>query len=159
MPDEHGGTPCPPLVKNKSLRERALGYLSRREHSRRELFQKLIPHAQNEAEVDALLDELSRRGWLSEARFTEQLIHARQGKFGFRRIAQELKEKGLADEAIASVLPELRASELETARSVWMKKFGAAPTDLKEKARQVRFMASRGFGQSVIWKVIGQQED
>lgn len=146
-------------LPEKSLRERALGYLSRREYSRRELFQKLIPHVQDQAEIDALLDELSRRGWLSEERFTEQLIHARQGKFGSRRIAQELKEKGVADETIASVLPELKASELETALAVWMKKFGAAPADLKEKARQARFLASRGFDQSVIWKVIGQQED
>lgn len=143
-----------------SLRERALGFLSRREYSRLELKRKLAPHVENETELETLLDDFSRRGWLSEQRFTEQIIHARSGKYGTRRIAQELKEKGVSAEAVAAVLPQLKESELETARAVWAKKFGELPCDANERAKQMRFLASRGFRQETIYKVVrGSMEE
>lgn len=141
-----------------SLRERALGFLTRREYSRLELKRKLARHAEDESELETLLDDFSRRGWLSEQRFTEQIIHARSGKYGVQRIAQELKEKGVSAEVVAAVLPQLKENELETARAVWEKKFGAMPGDASERAKQMRFMASRGFSQNIIWKVLRQQE-
>jgi Uncharacterized protein conserved in bacteria len=145
--------------KAMTIRQRALGFLARREYSRQELKRKLAPHAEDEAEVDALLEDFQKRGWLSEARFAEQIVHARRAKFGTQRIVQELREKGVGEEAIGAVLPELKDSELETARAVWAKKFGQAPMDAKEKARQVRFLASRGFRMDVIFRVLGQDED
>jgi len=142
-----------------NLRERALGFLTRREYSRLELKRKLASHAESAFELEALLDDFSLRGWLSEQRFTEQIIHARSGKYGVQRIAQELKEKGVSAEAVAAVLPQLKENELETARAVWAKKFGALPSDANDRAKQMRFMASRGFSQNVIWKVLRQQEE
>jgi len=142
-----------------SIRQRALGFLARREYSRLELKRKLAPHTEDEAEVDALLEDFQTRGWLSEARFTEQLIHARRAKFGTQRIVQELREKGVGEDAIGAALPELKDSELETARAVWAKKFGQVPADAKEKAKQVRFLASRGFRMDVIFRVVGGDED
>lgn len=142
-----------------SIRQRALGFLARREYSRLELKRKLAPHTEDEAEVDALLEDFQKRGWLSEARYTEQIVHARRAKYGTQRIVQELREKGVGEEAIGAALPELKDSELETARAVWAKKFGTPPADAKEKARQVRFLASRGFRMDVIFRVLGQDED
>ncbi|MFN3397633.1 MAG: recombination regulator RecX [Sulfurimicrobium sp.] len=142
-----------------SLRERALGFLSRREHSRLELKRKLAPYAEDEQEVESLLADFTTRGWLSEARFTEQVMHARRGKYGARRIVHELKEKGVSADAVAAILPELRASELETARAIWARKFGILPQDARERARQMRFMASRGFGAETITKVLRCQAD
>lgn len=146
-------------MPDPSLRERALGCLSRREYSRLELKRKLAPHVENESELETLLDDFSRRGWLSEQRFAEQIIHARSGKYGVQRIAQELKEKGVSAEAVTAVLPQLKENELETARTVWEKKFGTLPADATERAKQMRFLASRGFSQNVIWKVLRQQEE
>lgn len=142
------------MVHDMTMRERALQFLARREHTRSELQHKLAPHAEDKAELETLLDDFSRRGWLSEQRFTEQLIHARQGKFGSRRIAHELKEKGVSAEAVAAALPQLQEGELTTARAVWEKKFGTLPGDAKERAKQMRFLASRGFGQETIYKVV-----
>lgn len=141
-------------MPEKSLRERALGYLARREHSRVELARKLAPYCGEEDDLDALLDEFTAAGWLSETRYTDMLVSARQGKYGSRRIVQELRDKGVGDEAIAAALPELKENELETARAVWAKKFGTAPADAKEKARQMRFLASRGFAQETIYRVL-----
>lgn len=142
-----------------SLRQRALGFLARREYSRLELKRKLAPHAEGEEEVEALLEDFQKRGWLSEERYTEQIIHARRGKYGTQRIVQELREKGVGEEAIGAALPGLKESELETARAAWAKKFGQPPVDAKDKARQVRFLASRGFRMDVIFRVLGQDED
>ena len=135
-----------------SLRERALRLLARREYSRHELQRRLAPHAEDAEALEPLLDDLKRRGWLSEQRVVEQVVHARQAKFGGRRIAHELREKGVAEELIAGALAEF--DELATARSVWAKKFGALPADAKERAKQMRFLMSRGFGSETIRKVL-----
>ncbi|MBK9160490.1 MAG: recombination regulator RecX [Nitrosomonadales bacterium] len=143
------------------LRTRALKLLARREYSRAELRDRLS-HAQTDEDsgppspeqVDALLDDLVERGWLSDARAAAQLVHARRDRFGTRRIAHELRQKGIAENLIADTLPELKESELEAAQEVWQKKFGVAPHEAKEKARQVRFLQSRGFSMDVIFRVI-----
>lgn len=145
-----------------SLRTRALQYLARREYSRAELRGKLLPHVQTEGEIDtvptgeldALLDDLTARGWLSETRAVTQLLHARRSRFGTQRIAQELRRKGVAENLIAEALPQLKETELEAAREVWLKKFGVLPQGQKEKARQMRFLQSRGFAMEVIFKVM-----
>lgn len=147
------------VAHDASIRERALGFLSRREYTRLELKRKLSPHAEDEHEVEALLADFAARGWLSEARFAEQIIHARRAKYGAQRIVQELKEKGVSSEAVAAILPDLQESELETARAVWEKKFGVLPRDAKERARQMRFLMSRGFGSGIIGKVLQGRGD
>ncbi|MES1998586.1 MAG: recombination regulator RecX [Pseudomonadota bacterium] len=134
----------------KSLRSRALEALSRREHSRIELARKLAPHTDNPDELHVLLDDLQARGWLSDARYTEQVVHARQARYGSRKIAYELREQGIDDSLISASLAALKDTELERARGVWEKKFGRPPTTEQEKAKQIRFLQSRGFGWDVI---------
>ena len=137
-----------------SLRERALGLLSRREHSRLELRRKLAAHSEDADELDALLDDFEKRGWLSAQRFVEQVVHARSGRYGSRYVAHELREKGVAEELITQALPRLKENEFESARAVWAKKFGTPPADVREKAKQMRFLASRGFEREIIFKVL-----
>ncbi len=136
--------------------------MARREYSRAELRGKLLPHVQTDADfeqaspvnLDALLDDLAARGWLSDARAATQLVHAKRSRFGTQRITHELRQKGIAEELISAALPELKDSELAAAREVWKKKFGTAPQDEKEKAKQVHFLQSRGFSMDAIFKVL-----
>ena len=137
-----------------SLRNRALGLLARREHSRTELQRKLAAHAEDPQELVDLLDDLSRRGWLSDVRFAEALVQSKQAKFGTTRLAYELRERGVADSVIREQLADLKDSELERARQVWQSKFGVIPTDTKARAKQMRFLQSRGFSLDVISKVV-----
>lgn len=149
-----------------SLRARALQYLARREYSRAELRGKLLPHVQMDegcetdqpAVLDALLDDLTARGWLSDARAATQWVHAKRSRFGTQRITHELRQKGIAEDLIGAALPALKESELEAARNVWQRKFGVLPQDAKEKARQMRFLQSRGFSTDVIFKVLRSAE-
>lgn len=140
-----------------SLRARALQYLARREYSRAELHAKLRPHLAEEADpstLDALLDDFTTRGWLSDARAAVQLVQAKRQRFGTQRIAHELRQKGIGEELIADALPQLKATELDAARAVWQKKFGVLPQDQKEKARQARFLQARGFSLDSIMKLL-----
>ena len=129
-------------------------YLVRREHTRVELRDKLLPHVQEGEDLDAVLDGLEKRGWLSDERAATQLVNAKRSRFGTHRIAHELRLKGIAEELISTALPALKESELEAARSVWQRKFGTLPQDAIEKAKQVRFLQSRGFGLDMIFKVL-----
>ena len=129
-------------------------YLARREHSRTELHRKLLPYLQEGEDLDAVLDELVTRGWLSDARATTQLVHAKRSRFGTQRIAHELRQKGIPEDLINEALPELKDSELDTAREVWQRKFGNVAQDEKEKGKQVRFLQSRGFSIDVIFKIL-----
>lgn len=138
----------------KSLRARALDALSRREHSRMELMRKLAPHTDNPDELTALLDDLQQRGWLSDARFAEQLVNARQSRYGSRKLAYELREKGVADDLVNAAVANLHGTDLERARAIWERKFGQMPASEKEKAKQVRFLQSRGFDWDVIRKIL-----
>lgn len=108
-------------------------------------------------QISAILEDFKKRGWLSDARFTEQLVHARQARFGSARVANELREKGVADDLIASAVAEVKVNELEHARAVCKKKYKASPTSREDWAKQARFLQSRGFGFDVIKKVLNEQ--
>ena len=145
-----------------SLRARALQYLARREYSRAELRSKLLPHVRTEDDcvspqpndLDALLDDLTARGWLSDIRAATQFVHAKRARFGTQRITHELRQKGIAESLIADALPQLKETEFDTACDVWRRKFGTIAQDVKEKAKQIRFLQSRGFSSEVIFKVL-----
>ncbi|MFK4440021.1 SOS response regulatory protein OraA/RecX [Caballeronia udeis] len=142
-----------------SLRGRALGYLSRREHSRAELSRKLTPHLAESDSLDTLLDALEREGWLSNERFVESVVHRRGNRLGTSRIVNELKRNGIDETLIQDAGAELNKTELTRARDVWSRKFGELPTTPAERAKQARFLATRGFNGGTIVKVLKAGDD
>ncbi|HZM45099.1 MAG TPA: recombination regulator RecX [Burkholderiales bacterium] len=138
----------------ESLRARALKLLARREHTRRELERKLAADAADPGEIEAVLEEFETRGWLSESRVTEQLVHARKSRYGARRIERDLRDRGVSEDAVAAAVSGLKEGELERARAVWQRKFKRPAAGPQERARQVRFLQGRGFELEVIFKVI-----
>lgn len=137
-----------------SLKGRALRYLSGREHSRAELRRKLAPHEEAPGTLDAVLDELAAKGFLSDARYVESVLNRRAGRLGAGRIRQELRQQGIAPDAVAEAVARLQGSELERAREVWRRRFGAPPADAAERGRQGRFLMARGFGSDVVRRVL-----
>ncbi|MDA0705531.1 MAG: regulatory protein RecX [Proteobacteria bacterium] len=130
-----------------AARKKAMDYLARREHGREELINKLrragFEHdTVNEAVARLVADRLQ-----CDARFVEAFIAARinQGK-GPLRICADLRERGIADAAIFEGLEAAAHDWHAAALEVRRKKFGARrPADFKDKARQMRFLQSRGF--------------
>lgn len=131
-----------------------MDYLAKREYSYVELGKKLKAFAEESDDIPALLDDFKARGWLSDERFTEQIVHARKAKFGSARVANELREKGIADDLIANAVANVKANELTNAREIWQKKYRDAPKTREEWAKQARFLQSRGFGFEIIKKVL-----
>jgi regulatory protein len=86
-------------------------------------------------------------------------VHARQSKFGSARVANELREKGVADDLIANAVEEVKLNELDFAREVCRKKFKASPASREDWAKQSRFLQSRGFGFDVIKKVLNSKNN
>jgi regulatory protein len=146
-----------------SLRQRGLDYLAKREYSVAELAQKLNTVARqyelDADEIPEILADFKKRNWVSDTRFTEQILHARKSKFGSARIAHELREKGVSDELISEAVQDVKENELANAKAVWRKKYDAPPSSREEWAKQARFLQSRGFGFEIIKKVINEQKD
>jgi len=144
----------------ESLRGRALKLLARREHTRAELARKLAAHAEDPAELERVLDDFERRGWLSERRVVEQRVHTLRTRFGARRIERDLVAKGVSDDAVSAALSDLKGGELDAAREVWRRKFsGRLPRTPAERAKQARFMQGRGFDMDVIMRIINSKDE
>ena len=164
------------MKPERSLKARALQLLAQREQSRAELRRKLLAHAKAEAArretgidesssmgagaapvdiestVEATLDWLEAHNYLSQERFVESRVHARAARFGNLRIRQELAQHAvtLSPEAAQA----LKTSELERARAVWSRRFGEAAADPAGRARQMRFLAARGFSSDVVRQLL-----
>ena len=137
-----------------SLRAQAMRFLARREHSRAELRRKLASRVAEGEDLEVLLDDLAKRGWLSDARFAEQSIRSRARRFGPLKLAQQLRSRGVDDENIASGFRAAGADGASSLESVWASRFKAPPADERDHARQVRFLQGRGFPLDDILKFL-----
>jgi len=134
-------------INPADIRLAAMDFLARREHSRRELQQKLRKRFDDEDLIGEQLDRLAEENLQSDARFAESYARQRVGRgFGPLRVRQAMRDKGLSDSEIDLALQENDFDWYSLAREVYRKKYGEAPPqDLKEKARRSRFMQYRGF--------------
>jgi regulatory protein len=148
-----------------SVKGRALRWLAQREHSRAELERKLARHVEDTpeasaaAQIAAALDELAARGLISETRVAESVLASHAPRYGARRLKQTLQAKGLEPELVAATVQQARSTELERARDIWRRRFGAPASDAAGRARQMRFLAGRGFEGDVIRRIVQAQDD
>lgn len=142
-----------------SLKGRALRLLSGREHSRAELERKLKSFETEPGTLGQALDELQAKGFISEQRVIESVLNRRAAKLGTARIRQELQGKGLDPQAVSAALTSLQTSERARALDVWRKKFGAPPQNAQAAAKQMRFLAARGFGAEIIRRVVSNRDE
>jgi regulatory protein len=152
-PDEKSGPDTP-----RELKARALRLLMRRDHGRAELVRKLTQHAESTEAVELLLDELVRRKLLSEDRVAESRANTLSRKFGVSRIRHDLRAKGIAGETIERVAAEAQSTEVERAREIWKRKFREPAASRADRAKQMRFLAARGFSHDTIRKVMSGDE-
>lgn len=139
------------MMKPKlSLKARALRFLSMREHSRAELSRKLAPYVQEGDDLESILSWLESGRYLSDQRFSESLAHRRQGRFGNQKIFAELQSHQLKDVDMEELKLELRHSEVQRAVEVLHRRFPQTAQDALEKAKQMRFLAQRGFSGASI---------
>lgn len=147
----------------KTLRNRALQMLSRREHSRFELQRKLEPYMEEESgdELGAVLDRLEKENLLSDVRMAEMLVRSRaeRGK-GPRWIKQDLRQRGVSDKIIDKVLNQTDNDWLERGMAVCIKRFGISIAEtLHERSRRARFLIYRGFSPDQVETILRQHKE
>ena len=129
------------------VRLAAMNLLARREHSVRELRNKLKRRFPDHSMIDEQIARLTGQNLQSNLRFAECYARERIGRgYGPVRVREELRERGASALDVAAAMKELQVDWFVVASEVLLKKFGAlAPSDIKEKARRARFMQYRGF--------------
>lgn len=138
----------------------AIHMLSRREHSRRELENKLgnKPCAES-IDLNALLDELENSGYLSDQRFSEMFVRYRISRGqGPQKIQYELSQRGVMPSLVEESMQLADVDWFELAKEQREKRFGVEfPKDYKEQAKQSRFLAGRGFFSDTIHMIFNRQ--
>ena len=127
--------------------QRALGLLTRREHSRRELERKLASRGVTAEEARAAVDRLAGEGWQDDRRFAELLVRSRAGSgYGPLRIRAELATHGLDREAIATAMDTFDGDWTETACDLVRRRFGPGGlNELEGRRKAADFLIRRGF--------------
>jgi len=138
----------------RSLKATAVGMLARREYSRAELAARLAAKGGAPDEIERLLDELAALGYLSDVRFAHAVVTQKSGRFSRRAIAESLKAAGVPPAAVDGALAEHAPVDDEALVALWRRRFGRPPADDREKARQVRFLQSRGFSLTAILRLL-----
>ncbi|HSX61669.1 MAG TPA: regulatory protein RecX [Tahibacter sp.] len=131
---------------------KALGLLSRREHSERELKRKLDRTGYDADQATAALAQLQQQSFQSDARFAQLLVRSRVGQGqGPRRILAELRTHGIADSEARDALDEEGADWIALARQIYRRRYGAKPAaDRQETARRAAFLLRRGFDAATV---------
>jgi regulatory protein len=143
------------------VRRAALALLAGRDFSRHELATRLRRKGHEPRLIDEAIAGLVQEGLLREERYVEQFVtqHAGRGH-GPLRIRMELREKGVAAEAVEQALGDAELDWVASARAVRRRKFGVSPPgDVRERAKQARFLQYRGFSSTQIRAALGPDED
>jgi len=139
----------------QAVRRAAMDLLARREHGRVELTRKLQRKGADPSLIDAELDRLDEEGLLNESRYLEAFIDARaRAGYGPLRIREDLLRRGLSRSQVEQALQACGIDWQARLRELWQKRFGVLPDDLREQARQGRFLASRGFAPSAVSRLL-----
>lgn len=172
-------------AKQKSevnLLAKAVAILSRRECSEKELRQRLQRYTDDMGAINAVVSRLQRENWQSDERFVESFVQSREQRWGNQKIFHALSQHDLDSEQLSELKEELKDSEYQRAREVWIRRFGdkygvslygtetsgddeflseteqqSFEEQAKEKAKQLRFLASRGFSADVVYKVVNSR--
>jgi regulatory protein len=195
---EAAATSDAPKNTARTLKTRAVYYLSKREYSRSELAKKLatptflaqknallhhteLPEPPTLDEINAVLDDLQRQGFLNDARFASSVVKRQAVKHGAARVLASLSQHKLDSAVTAQLAAELKDTELDRCYTVWAKKFDRSgidnnnndnnnddADDLSEAlsyqlshqdkqaaiAKQGRFLMQRGFSPDAVRKVL-----
>ncbi len=141
-------------MATRTLKSQAITLLARRDYARSELEERLAAKGADRAELSRTLDELAALGYLSDQRYARSVAKQKAGRYSRRSIAGVLKARGVDGEAIASAVAEACTDDEAALLALWRRRFGRAPADERDKARQVRFLQSRGFALSAILKLL-----
>ena len=108
--------------------------------------------AEQDANIETVLDQLTQDNLLSNQRFAESFVRYRyQNGYGKQRIRIELKQKGVSQALIEHSLDQEECDWFASALKLKISKYGPEVTkDFKTKAKQYRYLNNRGFSSDEI---------
>ncbi|MDI1253714.1 regulatory protein RecX [Thermomonas sp.] len=132
--------------------QRALGLLTRREHSKQELARKLTSRGVEPNDARAVIDKLANAGWQNDARFAELLVRSRANTgYGPVRMRAELATHALSAEIISSALEAFEGDWSDNARDLLRRRHPAALSGNRAAQRKAaEFLLRRGFGMDQV---------
>lgn len=131
--------------------QRALGLLTRREHSRKELTRKLVARGVDAAEVEAAVDKLTGAGWQDDCRFAESLVRSRASAgYGPLHIRAELGTHDLPAEVRQAALDGFEGDWTELARDAVHRRFGRIGDDRVRERKAADWLLRRGFPSDIV---------
>ena len=141
--------------------DRAVGYLAARARSKREIKQKLLQAGYRPCTVEMVLYKLEREKLLDDADFARQWVESRAThKLGKRRIAQELRRKGVSEDEAEEALSVIDDDDqLEGAVELARKAAARIKPgeDMRKAANRIAAMlARRGYGWDISKEAIRQ---
>ena len=137
---------------SKEIKESCLRLLARREHSQKELLNKLLVKGLDKDDILAVIDELAQQGWQSDSRYAESYTrHRIQKGYGPIFIAYELRKNGIDAVNFEDIMQKMADSWMELLEQVYIKKYGHdLLLDRNEWAKRSRFLMQRGFSGTMI---------
>jgi regulatory protein len=140
----------------EKARASALASLCMREHSVKELSEKLARKEYKQESIEVVIKECLDSNYLNEQRFAEIYWRSRARKgFGPNKISQELKFKGISSSMADKTMNQEELDFNEVVQRVYQKKFkGKLIEDFKDKAKRQNYLYQRGFPMELIRLVI-----
>lgn len=141
---------------NKEILHKAIDFLSRRDHSKQELYNKLLKKEFDNDEIIVVLDFLQAKNYFNDLNFAEMILRSRVSKgYGWRYIVQELQQKGVSREVVSQLQENHEIDWYYQAELAYNKRFANAEIkDQKDKAKRIRFLQYRGFSTDEIFALI-----
>ncbi len=140
----------------EKARASALASLCMREHSIKEITDKLTRKEYQKDSIEIIIQECLKDNYLNDQRFSEIYWRSRARRgFGPNKIIMELKQRGVSASMIQETSQQEELVFDEVIRNVYHKKFkGAVIKNFKDKAKRQNYLYQRGFGSELIRKVI-----
>lgn len=143
--------------RRQNIEQICLRLLARREHSRRELLDKLALRGYQRDEVEPVIDALAERDWQNEERYTECYVRQRiQNGYGPIRIRYELQQRGV-DDADLDAQAESQGGWQNLLLDVYSGKYGEETSLTQaEWLKRSRFLQQRGFSGEMIKRLFAE---
>ncbi|MFO6422769.1 regulatory protein RecX [Motilimonas sp. KMU-193] len=137
-----------------------INLVSRREHSRLEIKQKLLQKEYPSQLIEQAISHCCECDYINDARYCASFIRIKANKgFGLGRLTMELKQKGISAEQIQQALDELALDWYQIAQQCYQKKYGDKQIDdYKERQKRQRYLFSRGFDSDQVRFAVAQHQ-
>ncbi|WP_445366464.1 regulatory protein RecX [Methylomonas sp. BW4-1] len=145
------------IERRQQIEAICLRLLARREHSRRELLDKLALRGFDREDVEPVIDQIAEQNWQNDARYAEAYVRQRiQNGYGPMRIRYELQQRGIND-ADLDAQAEAQGGWQNVLLDVYSRKYDDEKLlTQNEWLKRSRFLQQRGFSGEMIKRLFAE---